>query len=173
MTGPVGVRPDLRRTATQERAPRHVADHPRRSESGFVTAWMLLVPLLLLVTAGLTLDLWSAMATRTRIAAVADDAALHGATGLRTDALREGRIDVDPELATLRALAAVDGHPDRGLVTSRGAEVDGTWVRVTVAGVHRPVLLGVLGMDAIDVRVTGAADGRVGRDPPPAVTPGE
>ena len=75
-----------------------------RDERGTITLWVLGLCVALLFLAGLSLDLWRAVAARRELSAMADAAATAGANGLDEGALRNGRADVDP--ARARAIVA-------------------------------------------------------------------
>ncbi|CAN5461501.1 hypothetical protein BH23ACT9_BH23ACT9_36390 [soil metagenome] len=129
-----------------------------RSDGGSVTAWLLVVPLLLLVMGGLSLDLWAALSVRGRVAAIADDAAAAGATAVSVADLRDGgTARVDAGEASARALRAVDTHPDAALVTARTVATGDRLVSVTVDGEVVFTLLRLVGATTAPVRVTGHA----------------
>jgi Flp pilus assembly protein TadG len=128
-------------------------------ERGSVTAWLLVLPLLLLLLGGIGLDLWAALAERGRIAAIADDAAAAGATAIDPGSVQaaEQVIALDPALAVERALVAVDTHPGARAVTSRHATASDAIVSVTVEGELAFLLLRLVGADTAPISVTGHA----------------
>jgi Flp pilus assembly protein TadG len=130
----------------------------RARDRGSVTAWMMLVPLLVAVLGGFSLDLWAALGTRGRVAAIADEAAAAGATALDVAGIRAaGEVQIDPAAAHARAAAAVDGHPDAGLLTGREVVATPDRVAVTVTARHEFLLLRLVGATAAAVEVTGHA----------------
>lgn len=134
---------------------RRVAD-----QRGSVTIWLLVVPVLLLVLGGITLDLWAALSARGRIAAIADEAAVAGAGALDPSAGRDAAaqaIALDPDAAVARALAAVDAHPGAADVTGRRATATPQLVSVTVDGTFDFLLLRLVGADTAPISVTGHA----------------
>ncbi len=130
-------------------------------ESGSVTVWMVLTPLLVLLLGGMSLDLWAALSARGRIAAIADDAAIAGATAVAVTELRDDLGDqapvLDPHHAQARALAAVDAHPQSGLVTGRSVSASPDIVTVTVEGQYQFLLLRMVGATTAPISVTGSA----------------
>ncbi len=128
-------------------------------QRGSVTVWLMLVPLLVVVLGGLSVDLWAGLSTRSRLAAIADDAAAAGATAVSVPAVRQPdqRVLLDTDEAVRRATAAVDEHPEVGLVTGRRATADAQLVTVVVEGRHDFLLLGLLGTGSTPVLVRGHA----------------
>lgn len=118
-----------------------------------------MVPVLIAVLGGFSLDLWTAIGTRGRIAAIADQAAAAGATAIAEPVARGDAqaIILDPVMARDRALAAVDGHPDVALVQGRSAAATPELVSVTVEGRHDFLLLRLIGATSTPVVVTGHA----------------
>ncbi|WP_370324657.1 hypothetical protein [Euzebya sp.] len=135
----------------------------RAADDGSAVVWLLVVPLLVLVLAAISLDLWGALSARGRIAAIADEAAAAGATALSPEASRAARqqVALDPDEATRRALEAVDTHPEVARVIQRSAAATPDVVRVTVEGRYDLLLLRLVGQDAVAVTVTGHATPRV------------
>ncbi|WP_108666495.1 hypothetical protein [Euzebya rosea] len=134
-------------------------------DRGSVTAWLMVVPVLLLLLGGVSLDLWSAASVRARLAAVADDAAVAGATALDDGALRSGEVRLDPSVARQRALRAVDAHHDRTRVDTVVVDATEASIGVTVTGNADLHLLGMVGSDHIELQVTGHAAPDVRRRP--------
>lgn len=133
---------------------------PAHGERGSVTIWLLVVPILLLVLGGLTLDLWAALSARGRIAAIADEAAVAGAGALDPLAGRDADLQavaLDPDAAVRRALAAVDAHPGSAAVVSRRATASPDLVSVTVEGTFDFLLLRLVGAVTAPISVTGHA----------------
>ena len=126
-------------------------------ERGSVTAWLMVVPVLLLLLGGVSLDLWAAASVRARLAAVADDAATAGATALDDGALRAGEVRLDPSMAHDRALRAVYAHHERERVDAVLVDATETSIGVTVTGIADLRLLGMVGTDRVELQVTGHA----------------
>lgn len=131
----------------------------RLSDRGSVSAWLMVVPLLILLLGGISVDLWTALSARGRIAAVADDAALTGATAVSAHGSRDPAqtVQLDVDEASRRALAAVDTHPDADRVISRTVHASADLVSVTVEGELAFMLLRLVGGDVARVAVTGHA----------------
>jgi Flp pilus assembly protein TadG len=127
-------------------------------DRGSVTAWLLLVPLLVLLLGGLTLDLWAALTARARVAAVADDAAAAGASAIDEAVLRgTGAVVLDPDAARARALEAAAAHPDAGLLTGVAADATPSQVTVTADATFEFLLLRLVGATTAPVSVTARA----------------
>ena len=113
------------------------------NERGTVTLWVLGLCVGLMFLAGLSLDLWRAVAVRRELAAMADASATAGANGLDESSLRAGRVELDPARARTfadSALAAYAGS--RRLDATR---VDITTGRITVT-LHGHVGFSLLGI---------------------------
>lgn len=80
-------------------------------ERGSMTLWAMGMSLLLFAVGFLSLDLWSGFSARQEAAAIADSAAIAGATALDESAWRSGVLALDPTVAESRALAAAVTHP--------------------------------------------------------------
>ena len=126
-------------------------------DRGSVTVWLMVVPVLLLLLGGITLDLWSAASVRARLAAVADDAASAGATVLDDAALRGGEPRLDPPRARERALRAVDAHHERTGIDDVQVTATDTRVGVSITGTAELHLLRMIGTQDIELTVTGHA----------------
>lgn len=80
----------------------------RRSDHGSVTIWVLGLSMLLLLFGGLALDYWRGLALQRELAAVADSAAVAGASGIDETIYRStGDVVLDPDRARTLANAAV------------------------------------------------------------------
>lgn len=101
------------------------------SERGSITIWALGMSMLLFAVGFLALDLWSGFAARQEAAAVADSAAIAGATALDETAWRSGILALDPQFAEARALAAATTHP--AWVDTMSVEAQATTGGVTVS----------------------------------------
>lgn len=133
------------------------ARHRARDERGSVTVWVMVVPLLLALMGGVTLDLWSALSVRARLAAIADDAAAAGATAVTETSLRAGAPDLDPDMAHDTAVAAVVGHADAARVHALEVLPTTSAVSVTVTGSATLHLLRMVGPAEIELTATGVA----------------
>lgn len=133
----------------------------RTGERGTVTVWMLALALLVLGVGGIALDLWRVIAERRELAAVADAAALAGASGIDEEWWRAtGEVRLDPLEAAGLALAAVAAHPERGeLAAPPEVRVDGDRVWVAVSRQVPPTLLVLMSgeREPLDLRVEAVA----------------
>lgn len=106
-----------------------------RCESGTITLWMLGLCLMLFLLGGISLDLWRAFSERRSLAAIADAAAVAGASALDEAAYRNnGAVRLVSADARRRARASLADQLDRRAL--RDARVDATedTVMVTVGG---------------------------------------
>lgn len=124
-------------------------------ERGAATVFVMLVAIALLVAAGLVIDGGQAMAERRKLSNHAAQAARAGADALDESDLRDGaRPGVNPTRARTAALAYLAEVGTSGAtVTVRGGQVT-----VTVEGRAKTSILSVVGIDAIAVAGTGAAE---------------
>jgi Flp pilus assembly protein TadG len=76
-----------------------------------MTLWAMGMSLLLFAVGFLALDLWSGFAARQQAAAIADSAAIAGATALDESAWRSGVLALEPSAAHARAVGAAVSHP--------------------------------------------------------------
>lgn len=81
------------------------------TERGSITIWAMGLSLLLFGVGFLSLDLWASFSTRLEAAAIADAAAIAGATALDEAAWRNGLLALDPVAAEQRATTAAMSHP--------------------------------------------------------------
>ena len=104
-----------------------------RDERGSITLWALGMSLLLFAVGFLALDLWSGFAARQQAAAIADSAAIAGATALDEAAWRSGSLELVPSAAQARAEGAAVAHPawDASMSVSAIATSGGVTVSVS------------------------------------------
>ncbi len=115
---------------------------PSVGDRGSVTIWVLGLSVILLTFGGLALDYWRALALQRELAAVADSAAIAGASGIDEVFYRQtGEVILEPERSRGLAEAAVIWQ---GVdVTFLDVDVHQTAVTVSVEG---EVQLGLLGV---------------------------
>jgi Flp pilus assembly protein TadG len=101
-------------------------------QRGSMTLWALGLSLLLFAVGFLSLDLWSAFSARSDAAAIADSAAVAGATALDEAAWRSGTLALTPALAEARAVSAGLSHPAWQPDMSITSSADPTGVTVAV-----------------------------------------
>lgn len=129
-----------------------------RSDRGSVTIWVLGLSVLLLLFGGLALDYWRGLSLQRELAAVADSAALAGASGIDEEAYRaDGSVVLDSARSRDLVLAAVAWQDTD--VLSIDVVVDPGAVTVTLTG---EVELGLLGVfvdesEPLTVRATATA----------------
>ena len=128
-------------------------------ERGSMTVWALGMSLLLFAVGFLSLDLWSGFAARQEAAAIADSAAIAGATALDESAWRSGVTALEPTAAETRALAAAVAHPAwTGTMTvSALASTEGVTVSVSRSVPFRFIAALIPGRVA-NVTVSGYAE---------------
>jgi uncharacterized membrane protein len=113
----------------------------RGSDRGSVSIWVLGLSMLLLTFGGLALDYWRALALQRELAAVADSAAIAGASGIDEAFYREtGEVVLEPTRARGLAEAAVAWQGADP--TSLYVDVEPSVISVTIEG---EVQLGLLG----------------------------
>ncbi len=102
-------------------------------DRGSTTLWALGMSLILFAVGFLALDLWNAFSARSEAAAVADSAAIAGATALDEAAWRSGVLALEPAMAHARASSAALSNPawDQSMGLSVSATVGGVTVTVT------------------------------------------
>ncbi len=132
-------------------------------QRGSMTLWAMGMPLLLFAVGFLGLDLWSGFAARQEAAAVADSAAIAGATALDESAWRSGVVALEPTAAEARALAAAVAHPAwaGNMTVTATATTGGVTVSVSRTIPFRFIAALVPGQVA-NVTVSGYAEPTVG-----------
>jgi len=129
-----------------------------RQERGSITIWVLGLVLLVMALGGLSIDLWRGVVARKAVAAVADAAAVAGASGIDELAWRAGDLALDPTRARALAERVILVEPDAADLRWR---IDVTQTEVTVT-VERDVALTLLRImdpsgDPLVVRVSATA----------------
>jgi len=81
-------------------------------ERGSITIWVLGLVLLVLALGGLSIDLWRGVVVRKSVAAVADAAAVAGASGIDETAWRGDELALDPARARALAERLILAEPD-------------------------------------------------------------
>lgn len=104
-----------------------------RGDRGSMTLWAMGLSLLLFAVGFLALDLWSGFAARQQAAAIADSAAIAGATAVDEAAWRSGDLALEPAAAHARAVNAALTHPawDGTMAVSTAASPGGVTVSVS------------------------------------------
>jgi uncharacterized membrane protein len=123
-----------------------------------MTMWMLGLTLLLLAFGGLAIDYWRGLALQRELAAVADSAAIAGASGIDEVRYRQtGEVVLDPNRATALAMQSIEFQGVSLASTEIAVSDDGTSVEVSVEAVLDLGLLGVLVDDDEPILVGAAA----------------
>ena len=133
------------------------------NERGSMTVWAMGMSLLLFAVGFLSLDLWSGFSARQEAAAIADSAAIAGATALDESAWRSGVTALEPTTAETRALTAATAHPawNGNMTVSATATTGGVTVSVSRSIPFRFIAALVPGRTA-NVTVSGYAEPTVG-----------
>lgn len=106
-----------------------------RSERGTITLWVLGLCLMLFLLGGISLDLWRAFSERRSLAAVADAAAVAGASALDTAAYRAANaVQLVPAEAERRARESLADQLDRRALRDAQVRASTTEVSVVVSG---------------------------------------
>lgn len=125
-----------------------------RDDTGQVSAFVVTLVTGIVLLAGLVLDGGLALAAKVEAVGQAQSAARAGAQQLDLVAYRDrGTVRLDPDAAAAAARAYLASLGARGTVT---ATTDN--VRVTVTANSRTQLLGLVGIDAIEVTGSGSAE---------------
>lgn len=111
-----------------------------RRDQGSITMWVLGLVLLVMALGGLSIDLWRGVVARKAVAAVADAAAVAGASGIDEAAWRSGELALDPARAEALALRVIAAEPNAADLRWK---IDATPSEITVT-VERDVDLTLL-----------------------------
>lgn len=104
-------------------------------DRGSATVWMLGLAILLLLFGGLSLDFWRALALQRELAAVADSAAIAGASGIDEGHYRgTGEVIISPKRSRDRVLDSVTAQHVVVDDVSMDVSADGSILTVEVAG---------------------------------------
>ena len=127
-------------------------------ERGSATIWMLGLSLMLLALGGLAMDFWRALTVQVELNALADSAAVVGASGVDEGLHRTtGEVTADEGLARVLVARYLEHEPDVTLVDV-SLSSDSTLVTVTV---EARVTLGLLRIlvddDSLTVRASASA----------------
>lgn len=115
-----------------------------KGDKGSTTIWMLGLSLLLLLFGGLALDFWRGLALQRELAAVADSAAIAGASGIDEVFYRStGEVVLDPVRARQMAAASIDFQGVTLTSTEIVVAPDGSTVAVSIQAALELGLLGV------------------------------
>jgi Flp pilus assembly protein TadG len=141
-----------------------VSGHARRrgrrdrrvSESGSVSAFVVLLLVAIFALMGLVIDGGSAIAARQAATDEAEQAARAGAGALSVDALRSGSVQIDPSAAaaTAEAFTVAAGHRGTAVVSAGVVTVEVHYrIRTDILGMIGITTLPVSGSaSAVDVR---------------------
>lgn len=131
-----------------------------------VVLWLLGLSVMLLMLAGLSVDLWQAFSERRALAGAADAAAYAGASGLDEQAFRAtGVVALEPGRAEALALDSLLRQTDVAALTGPPKiEVAPGRITVTLHGRVELTLLRLLApaVDALDLSVSSVAEPQLG-----------
>ena len=132
-------------------------------DRGSMTVWAMGLSLLLFAVGFLALDLWSGFAARQQAAAIADSAAIAGATAINEAAWRSGTLALDEGLAQTRAYDAALTHPawDASMSVATTAAPEGVTVSVSRTIPFR-FISGLVPDQIVQITVTAYAEPGVG-----------
>lgn len=129
-----------------------------RDERGSISVWMALSAVVMIILAGLAVDLGGQVYTRQHATDVAAQAARAGGQQLDEGAaIRGGRLRTDPGRAMAAARAYLAASDLSGSVSLRGT----TTVVVTTRAAYETKFLSIIGIDRLTV--TGAGESRTVR----------
>lgn len=135
-------------------------------DGGYATAFVVVITLALMAVIGLAVDGGGAAAAHARAQAAAAEAARAGADEIDLVFFRAtGITRLDPAAARAAAADWLTAVEHTGTVTATDAEVS-----VTVTGSEPTQILGLVGVDAIDVSATATAGPRSPGDTPQSLT---
>jgi hypothetical protein len=124
-----------------------------------MTLWAFGLSLVLFAVGFLALDLWNSFSARSEAAAIADSAAIAGATALDEAAWRAGVLALDPVLAQGRATTAAQNHPAWQASMQLAVSAGPTGVSVTVTRtIPFEFVAALVPNQAATVSVTGFAE---------------
>jgi len=122
-------------------------------ERGAVLVAGLLLSLALMIAIGAGVDIGHAFIVRRELVSLADDAALTGSQALDLQALHQGRLALDPELARAAALQTLAREPGlRGHAAANSADV-----QVEVQRRVPTILLRLVGVSTLTVGADATA----------------
>lgn len=130
------------------------------NDRGSITLWTLGLTVMVLFLAGISLDLWRAFEVREDLAAMADSAAIAGASQVDGPAYRAtGTIQLDERAAEDAANARLDAQQDSARITARDIAAAGPVLTVSLEGEVEFTLLRIfLGGGRIAIQATGSAE---------------
>ena len=123
-----------------------------RRDDGAIASFVVLLMVAILALLGLVVDGGTELTARQAASAEAEQAARAGAGALSVDALRAGLIQVDgpAAVATAEQFMTTAGHPGTAVVA-------GGVVTVRIAYQVPTTVLGLIGIDRLNVSATAAA----------------
>ena len=113
-----------------------------RGDRGSATIWILGLSIVLLLFGGLSLDFWRGLMVQRQLAAVADSAALAGASGIDEEIYRSSGILILDDVRVVGLVDEAIGWQGVDLVDVE-VVVDPDLVSVTLEAELQPLLLGV------------------------------
>lgn len=123
-----------------------------RTDRGSFTVFVAIITVALMLLVGLVVDAGRALTDRTYARSYAEEAAFAGADQLSVDALRAGKVVLDPELAITAANMYLSSIAQPGW-----ASVSADTVTVHVDTSVPTVILGMIGINRIGISVSASA----------------
>lgn len=119
-----------------------------------------------LLLGGAAIDLWGTMSADRNLAAIAQDAAAAGASGLDVTAYRAGQVELDPTTATNLALANLQAQPDLPHLSGPPQiTVSGADITVTLTEDVSSLVLEIAHHHAIPITVSATSAARPSAGP--------
>lgn len=122
-------------------------------EQGSVLITGLLLSLALIMVIGFAVDVGHAFLVKRQLASIADDAALSGSQAIDTQALHEGRLQLNPRQADSEAQHTITANHS---VTGQVSATTGS-VTVTVTRHVPTILLGIVGLHTLTINAHATA----------------
>lgn len=108
-----------------------MATRRAHGEAGTILPWMLGLLMVVMLLAGLSIDMWRAIGAERALSTAADAAAAAGANGIDEAAYRrDGTVQLDPARARDLAAQSLDAQPEATMIS--GARIDANTGRVSV-----------------------------------------
>jgi Flp pilus assembly protein TadG len=121
-------------------------------ENGSLTVFTVIMSIAFLAAMGLVVDTGRALAARSAALDEAELAARVGTDQLSADELRQGQVEIDPS----SAIQSADSYL-RSIFQTGSTSVSGQTVTVSIDEQTPTVMLGIIGINRIDVDVSASA----------------
>jgi Flp pilus assembly protein TadG len=121
-------------------------------EAGSLSVFVLILAVALFALVGLVVDAGRAIAAKGAAMDEAEQAARTGADQVSVDALRQGRVEIEPSAAVQAAQAYLNAVGQSGT-----ASVSGSTVTVRIDESEPTVILSIVGIDRISISAVASA----------------